>query len=227
MLLSAHQPAYLPWLGYIDKIARADLFVYLDTVQFEKNSFINRNRIKTPRGAQWLTVPVRSRGHLSDTLRNTEVESSQPWAQRHLRSIRMNYARARHFAACQPKLEALLAGPPSKLAELCWEQLRFWLAEFSIATPVVRASSLAVSGHKSELILQLCRHFGADRFLAGALGRHYLVAEEFRGAGIELEFQSYDAPQYEQLWGEFVPHLSVVDYWMNCGADARVFHGHA
>lgn len=227
MLLTAHQPAYLPWLGYLDKIARADLFVYLDTVQFEKNSFINRNRIKTPSGAQWLTVPVKLKGHLTDTLRNTEVESSQPWARRHLRSIHVNYARAPYFAACQPKLETLLMTPSSKLAELCWQQLRFWLEEFGIATPLVRASTLPVAGHKSDLILRLCRHFGADAFLAGALGRDYLAAGDFQAAGIELEFQSFDAPVYAQLWGEFVPHLSIVDYWMNCGADARVFHGHA
>lgn len=227
MVLSAHQPAYLPWLGYFDKIARADIFVYLDTVQFEKNSFINRNRIKTPQGVQWLTIPVKAKGHLTDTLRNTEVESSQPWAQRHVKSVRMNYSRARCFATCHPRLESLLADSQSNLAELCWTQLRFWLAEFAIATPVVRSSELPVEGRKSALILQLCRHLGADRYLSGALGRGYLAAEEFRAAGIELQFQSYESPVYPQLWGDFVPHLSIVDYWMNCGADARTFAGRA
>jgi hypothetical protein len=123
MILSAHQPAYLPWLGYFDKIARADVFVYLDTVQFEKNSFINRNRIKTPQGAQWLTIPVKMKDHLSATLRDTEIECVQPWGSKHLKTIRMNYSRAEFFDACCRKLAALLADPQTSLAELCWRQL--------------------------------------------------------------------------------------------------------
>lgn len=223
MILSAHQPAYLPWLGYFDKIARADVFVYLDTVQFEKNSFINRNRIKTPQGAQWLTIPVIMKDHLSATLHDTEIESTQPWSSKHLKTIRMNYARAEFFDACCRKLEALLADPQTRLAELCWRQLLFWLDEFGIKTCVVRSSKLEIASSKGALILALCQHFGADRYLSGALGRNYLVADEFRAAGIELEFQNYVSPVYRQLWGDFIPALSVVDYWMNCGADASVF----
>ena len=94
MILSAHQPAYLPWLGYFDKIARADVFVYLDTVQFEKNSFINRNQIKTPQGAQWLTIPVRTKGHMSASLRTTEIDDSQKWRSKHIKSIETNYRKA-------------------------------------------------------------------------------------------------------------------------------------
>jgi hypothetical protein len=197
--------------------------VYLDTVQFEKNSFINRNRIKTPQGPQWLTIPVRTRGHLSATLRDTEIESAQGWSGRHLKSIRMNYSRAKFFAECSGKLETLLSDPQTSLAELCWRQLCFWLEEFGIKTRVVRSSELQIVGSKSALILALCQHFGADRYLSGALGRGYLVADAFSAAGVELEFQSYVSPVYPQLWGDFVPYLSVVDYWMNCGADTGVF----
>ena len=91
MMLSAHQPAYLPWLGYLDKIASADVFVFLDDVQFEKNSFINRNRIKTSQGAQWLTVPVRMKGHMYATLLNTSMDDSQPWRRKHLAAVALNY----------------------------------------------------------------------------------------------------------------------------------------
>lgn len=220
MILSAHQPAYLPWPGYFDKIARADVFVYLDTVQFEKNSFINRNRIKTPQGVQWLTVPVKTRGHLSGSLRETEIEGSQNWRAKHLKSIAMNYSRAPHFATGFAHLERLLGDTETNLSELCWNQLRFWLDTFRIDTRVVRASELAVTGTKSDLVLELCQALGADHYLSGALGRDYLVSEDFRAAGITLEFQSYATPAYPQQWGrEFVPALSVVDYWMNCGAE--------
>jgi hypothetical protein len=223
VILTAHQPAYLPWLGYLDKIARADVFVYLDTVQFEKNSYINRNRIKTPQGVQWLTIPVKMKGHLSMTLRDTESDATQRWQLKHLKAIAMNYRRAPHFTDCFARLERLIADAPANLSELCWSQLRFWLDEFAIATRVLRASELPVSGRKSDLILQLARHLGANHYLSGALGRGYLAADAFRDAGISVEYQDYQTPVYPQLWGDFVPNLSVVDYWMNCGPNAAPF----
>jgi len=228
MRVSAHQPAYLPWLGYFDKIARVDVFVYLDTVQFEKNSFINRNRIMTPSGPQWLTIPVRTRGHLSGTLRDTRTDETQAWRTKHLRSIAMNYSRAPHFPVGSGKLEALLNTQEDNLAELCWIQLGFWLAELGITTRLVRGSELQVGGTKADLVLDLCRQLGADHYLSGALGRDYLEPAAFRDAGIELEFQEYVSPVYPQQWGaEFVPNLSIVDYWMNCGPQARPFAGGA
>ncbi len=219
LTLAAHQPAYLPWLGYFEKIARADVFVYLDTVQFEKNSFINRNRIKTPQGAQWLTVPVKAKGHLQTTLRDIEIDSSQPWRVRHVKSIAMNYSRAAHFRHGFPRLESLFEEVNTLLAELCWTQLCFWLDMLQIKTRVVRSSTLPITGTKSDLVLQLCRHFGADRYLSGALGRDYLVGDDFAAAGVELEFQQYVTPVYPQLWGAFLPSLSIVDSWMNCGSE--------
>lgn len=215
MILSAHQPAYLPWLGYFDKIARADVFVYLDTVQFEKNSFINRNRIKTPQGALWLTIPVKTKGHTSGSLRTTEIDDSQPWRAKHLKSVEMNYRKAPRFDECFPKIEALLTMPESNLAEYCLHQLRFWLDELDIDTRVVRSSELPISSLKSDLVLDLCRYFGAQRYLSGALGCDYLIEEDFGKAGIIIEYQSFKSPVYPQLWGAFIPNLGVLDWWMN------------
>jgi WbqC-like protein len=226
VILAAHQPAYLPWLGYFDKIARADVYVFLDTVQFEKNSFINRNRIKTPGGVQWVTIPVRTRGHLAGTLRDTSIDDSQPWRDKHLRAIAANYGRAPHFRENFPKLEAMLRAQETNLAEFCWRQLRFWLDEFRITTRLVRSSDLDVVGNKSGLILELCRVLGATRYLAGALGRDYLEPEQFAAAGITIEFQQFAGAPYPQRWGGFLPFLSIVDYWMNCGTGTRPFGEH-
>jgi hypothetical protein len=227
MILSAHQPAYLPWLGYFDKIAQADVFVYLDTVQFEKNSYINRNRIKTPQGAQWLTIPVKAKGHLSATLRDATIDDRQPWRRKHLKAIAMNYRKAPRFETCFPKLEALLAGTESNLAEICWQQLRFWLDELGIATRVVRSSELPAMSSKSDLILDLCKHFGANHYLSGALGRDYLVESDFRTVGITVEYQDYVHPVYPQLWGEFLPYMSIPDFWMNCAPSSLNWKGSA
>jgi len=223
VILSAHQPAYLPWLGYFEKMARADIFVYLDTVQFEKNSFTNRNKIKTPRGPQWLTIPVRIKGHTKCTVRELFIDEAQLWRSRHLKAIEMNYRKAPHFKECFPRLEAVLSIQESNLAELCWWQLQFWLGEFDIKSQVVRSSALPVHSKKSDLVLDLCRHFGADHYVSGTLGRNYLDEASFAAAGIKIEYQNFQHPVYPQLWNNFEPYMSIVDYWMNCGPGALSF----
>lgn len=215
MILSAHQPAYLPWLGYFEKIARADIFVFLDTVQYEKNSFINRNRIKGPNGPIWLTVPVKGKNHLSSSLRTTVIDNSKDWRRKHLKNIQMNYAKAPNSDIKLKAISKVILSPEENLSNYCFEQLKFWLSELSIDTPVVRSSTLDVSGIKSELVLNLCKHFGAEKYLSGSLGRDYIVEEDFRSSGISVEYQAYKEVPYSQLWGQFTPNLSVVDLWMN------------
>jgi hypothetical protein len=217
MILSAHQPAYLPWLGYFEKIQRSDVFIYLDTVQFEKNSFTNRNKIKTPQGGHWLTIPVKVKGHTNATLLDTVEDDAQPWRSKHLKSIEMNYRKSPYFSVCYPKFERLLSIPTTNLAELCWQQLNFWLTEFAIDTKLVRSSELNISSKKSDLVLDLCKHFNADHYLSGALGRDYLDENDFATANIKVEYQEFSHPIYPQRWGDFEPYMSIIDYWMNCG----------
>jgi len=215
LIVSIHQPAYLPWLGYFDRIAASDLFIFLDTVQFEKNSFTNRNRIKTLHGLQWLTVPVLIQGHTQKNLLDLEIDTTQDWKKKHLRSIEQNYRRAPFFAGRFDRLAASYLPDATHLAALCYRQLNFWLAELKIATRILRASELPVDGHKSDLILGLCGHVGATTYLSGPLGRSYLQEDRFRAAGIELRYQDYVHPEYPQLYGAFVPALSIVDCWLN------------
>lgn len=215
MILSAHQPAYLPWLGYFEKLTRSDLFVFLDTVQFEKNSFTNRNRIKTPQGILWLTVPVKVKGHTTQTMRETRIDNRQNWRQKHLRTIFLNYKKAPRFEQCYPKLEQLYQKEYDLLIDLCFDHLLFWLNELKISTKVLRSGEIPVEGKKSELIWNLCQYFGADCYLSGLLGRDYLDQHRFHNTGIQIEFQDYRHPTYLQLHGGFVSHLSIIDFWMN------------
>jgi len=226
MILSAHQPAYLPWLGYFDKIAKSDVFVYLDTVQFEKNSFINRNQIKTPQGASWLTIPIKTKGHITGSLRTTEIDDSQPWRSKHLKSIEMNYRRAARFDECFPRIKAMLTMQECNLSDFCFHHLCFWLKELGINTSIVRSSELSITSAKSKLVLDLCQHFGIRQYLSGALGRDYLIEEEFGKAGIAVEYQSFKSPVYPQLWGDFIPNLAVLDWWMS-GAELPTFRRQA
>lgn len=222
LTVSIHQPAYLPWLGYFDRIAASDVFIFLDTVQFEKNSFTNRNRIKTPQGPHWLTVPVLGQGHFDKTLIDLEIDGRQDWKKKHLRSIEQNYRRAPFFAERFDRLATTYAPAHRYLAELCFCQLAFWLHELRIPTRVLRASEMAIEGSKSDLVLALCRAVGATTYLSGTLGRDYLREDEFAAAGIALSYQDYAHPTYPQLYGAFAPALSVIDFWMNC-ADLGAF----
>mgnify|MGYP003606954225 CR=1 FL=1 len=214
--ISIHQPAYLPWLGYLARIAQSDIFVYLDTVQFEKNSFTNRNRIKTSAGPIWLTVPVLQQGHLAKKLIDMEIDPKQDWRKRHLKSIEMNYSKASQFSRRFPELQNLFKSNTPRLADLCFEQLGFWLSQFDIPTRIVRASTLAVSGQKSDLVVAICKHLDATEYIAGPLGKGYLELREFEQANIRVSYQEYVHPSYQQLYGDFMPAMSAVDAWMNC-----------
>jgi hypothetical protein len=217
MIVSIHQPAYLPWLGYFDRIAKSDAFIFLDNVQFERNSFINRNQIKTANGPIWLTVPVRLDAHFDKTIVEIEIDGRQNWRRKHLQSIEQSYSRTQDFAQKFSRLTAIYEDKTNKLVELCRGQLDFWLAELDITTRILRASEMPVAGRKSALVLNLCKHLGATKYLSGPLGRGYLDEAEFIKAGIDIEYHEFVHPVYPQTYGEFVPAMGVVDYWMNCG----------
>jgi hypothetical protein len=214
--ISIHQAAYLPWLGYLSRIAESDVFVFLDTVQFEKNSFTNRNRIKTSSGSLWLTVPVLQKGHLSKSCFDLEIDSKQDWQKKHLRSIEMSYSKTAQFSSRFLELQKLFANSHERLADLCYWQLLFWLSQFKINTPIIRASSLPVYGNKSDLVLALCKYLNATEYISGPLGKDYLNVDDFQQANVLLSYQDYPHPIYPQLYGEFIAGMSVVDSWMNC-----------
>ena len=216
MLLSAHQPAYLPWLGYFEKIARADVFIYMDTVQFERNSYTNRNKIKGPNGAQMLTIPVCMKGHMEKVMKDMVIDEKTNWRRKHLNSIFCNYKKAPYFEQNFPKLERLYEDMTDNFSELVYSQLLFWLDELHINTKIVRLQDLNITSANSDLVLDMCRATGADQYLSGALGKDYLNTEKFAADGIKVFFQDYHCEPYPQLWDkEFLPAMGVVDLWMN------------
>lgn len=222
MILSAHQPAYLPWLGYFDKLMRSDIFVYLDNVQFEKNSFINRNKIKTPQGAIWLTIPIKIKGHTNKMIREMEIDISKNWRKDHLLAIYLNYKKARKFTELYPELEKLYAVEYKSLSDLCFCHLQFWLRWLGVNKKIIKASELELTSNKSELVLEICQKFNATKYISGALGKDYLELDKFEVAGIDVEFQEYHQPVYEQLWGDYLPNLSILDFCFNGGDQASI-----
>jgi len=215
MIISIHQPAYLPWLGYFDKIIRSDVFVYLDTVQLEKNSYSYRNKIKTPQGSTWLTIPLKMKGHTGNVIKDVLTDNSQQWKKKHLKNIFFNYKKSPFFDELYPKMETLYAEEFDLFSDLTYQHLLFWLKELNIKTKIIKSSDLGFDSKKSGLILDLCQHFQADKYISGVLGKDYLDECSFKDKNIEIEYQDYQHPKYQQLHGEFLSHMGVVDFYMN------------
>lgn len=215
MIMSAHQPAYLPWLGYFDKIKRSDVFIFLDTVQYEKNSFTNRNKIKTGNGTIWLSIPVIKTDHFDKIMSEMPIDTKSHWQRKHLNSIQMSYSKAENYKDLFPKLQELYSKDYSNLVDATWDHLMFWLDLLGIHTRIIKSSELDVHSKKSDFVLDLCKAVKADYYISGALGRDYMEVERFKDAGIEVEFQDYKHPIYKQLYGEFIPNMGIVDLAMN------------
>ncbi len=217
--VAIHQPHYLPWLGYLAKLDRADSFVYLDTVQFEKNGWQNRNRIKTPQGTQWLTVPVRH--HFGQTIAEVAIAEGEGWPRKHRQALTTHYGAAPHFAAVRPALETLYAASWERLADLAVASVECLAGLLGFQCPTLRASALgALPDEPTERLLAICQRLGADTYLAGAHGPEYLGLERFARAGIRVLVQDYRHPEYPQRYGPFVPNLAAVDLLCNVGPES-------
>jgi hypothetical protein len=226
--LAIHQPHYLPWLGYFAKWAAADLFVFLDTVQYEKNGWQNRNRIKTREGSRWLTVPVRAR--LGTPIRDVRVDSNQPWRARHFATLEHAYGRASCWARHRNGLHALYEREWERLAPVAVASAEWLARTLGIATPTRLASEIglpdAARTDATARLVGLCRAVGADTYLAGRDGARYMDIAQFAAAGIAVEAQQYEHPVYAQQHGEFVPSLSAVDLLLMHGDEAlRILRG--
>lgn len=217
MVLTAHQPVYLPWLGLFHKIAQAETFVSFDEVQYLPKDWNNRNRLKTSDGPIWLTVPVLRKGHRERPIRAIEINNALPWRRKHWASIRASYARAPYFDEHARFLEDTYAREWTTLAELNEHLLLGFLDALGIEVRFLRASDFDFQGQKSELVLDMCRRLGATTYVFGALGRDYADVEAFERERVQVRFQDYRHPEYPQLHGSFVPYLSVVDLLFNCG----------
>src|SRR4051812_36707892 len=223
MILAAHQPCFVPWLGYFHKIAHADCFVVLDHVQYEKQNYQNRNRMKLPNGVGWVTVPVENRA-LDERICDKRVtyDGAGDWPRRLWRTIEQAYARAPWFNHYAPALRDALEPRWNLLVDLDLHLLELCLDWLSIRTPRILSSSLGLTEKKSELIAELCARTGANVYLAGAGGsRDYLDVPMLAARGVEVRWQAFTHPTYPQQHGAFASHLSVLDLLFNCGPDSR------
>jgi hypothetical protein len=220
--VAIHQPHYLPWLGYFAKWAAADLFVFLDTVQYEKNGWQNRNRIKTREGPRWLTVPVKAR--LGTVINAVTVDTSQPWRARHFALMENAYGAAPAWRQYRDELQAFYGREWDRLAPVAVASAEWLAGKLGVTTPTRLASEVSLSdvppGDATARLVGLCRAVGADTYLAGRDGATYMDVAQFAEVGITVETQQYEHPVYTQEHGEFVPFLSALDLLLSHGDEA-------
>jgi len=217
VILTAHQPVYLPWLGLFHKIALADAFVYFDDVQYQNKDWNNRNKVKTASGPVWLTVPVLNKDHYSLKLKDVLIRNDMPWKRKHLKTIKLAYSKAPYASRYLPFFEDLFVRDWEKLSDLNEYILKFLLSEIGLRVAFSKLSEMDLRDKKSDLVLEMCQRMKADLYLFGTQGKNYADVAAFRDAGISVEFQDYNHPTYTQLQSPFVSHLSVIDLLFNFG----------
>ncbi len=217
------QPSYIPWRGYFHQIQAADVFVFYDDVAFDTRGWRNRNRVRGPNGSFWLTVPVKSKGLRSKGLKidQVEIDWSQNWNSKHLKSLQRSYGRAPYFDDYRELLERMYDRRDPLLVDLLIDFTKALTLELGIVdTKFVRSSSLAVQGSRSGRLLEIARRVGADHYITGPSARSYLDEDLFRDAGVEIEYFVYDYPSYPQPFDGFDPHVSILDLLFMTGAEA-------
>ena len=218
MICGIIQSSYIPWRGYFDIIHDCDVFVFHDDIQYTKQDWRNRNRIKTRAGLKWLTVPVGTVP--TQTLIDEVMITDLSWAEKHLKFIEINYREAPYFSLYFKLLESLYKHPWRKLAELN-RALTIEISQaLGIRTKFILSSDLNVSGKKTDRIVRICREVGADHYLSGPSARAYLDEHRLDKHGIGLSYKTYDYEPYPQLHGPFEPQVSIIDLLFNCGPQA-------
>ena len=177
--------------------------------------------MKGPKGPVWLTVPVLHKGRSNQLIKAVEVRNEQPWNTKHVRTIKELYANAPFVKNYIGDLDSILAGQRPCLVDICYKTTDYFRDLLNIDTPIYRSSELGINGERSQRLVELCKYFGADKYLSGNSAMAYLNTESFDEAGIEVQWQDYKHPIYDQQHGPFLSHLSIVDLVMNLGPDSR------
>ena len=218
LIVAALQPGYLPWLGYFDLMKRADLFIVEDSLQYTKQDWRNRNRIRTAAGAEYLTVPVQ-KGATGRTMREVCIDNGQPWGRRQWNLLRANYAKAPYWETYAAFIEETLKWPWELLLDLDLHLADFLAGEFEISTPTKLLSDVDVTfgSDKTQSLIDLTQAVGASAFIEGASGKSFIECDRFAAAGLEIQFQDYVCRAYPQQYKPFVSHLSALDLLLNVG----------
>ena len=220
MKIAVHQIQYMPGPRFFNKMKKADLFILLDDVQYEKREFQNRNKIRTKEGWQYLTIPVMVKGLARQLIKDVKINQTYDWRKEHLKAIKLNYAKAAYFKRYITELEAFYAVDYFNLSKAALWSVDFLKLIFDIKTPVIFSSELSVKSASTRRIIDLCKKAGGVEYISGAGGKDYLDEELFVKNGIKLSYQNFKYPFYAQAHEGFENNLSALDIILNCGPDS-------
>jgi hypothetical protein len=219
MRVFVHQPEYIPWLGFFDKLARCDVYVVYDDAQYQHGSFHNRNRIRTPAGWDWLTVPI-IHGH-PQMIKDVKIHGAL-WKVKQINVIKTYYRKAPFFREYYPIIEDALLFDHELLIGLNLQLIRSIVDVLGIDVHMIRSSELPYRGaEKNEKLVSMCKFMGANKYLSGSGGRSYIKEELFNQSGIRVQWHSYEHPCYRQVFGGFEANLSVIDLLFNMGPASK------
>ena len=214
MIISAHQPAYNPWLGFVHKILISDIFVVMDDVQFEKNSFINRNKILQNEKEVMLSIPIKTKGYKTKLLKDIEVDFGM-WRVKHLKSIQQSYSKSSNYEEIMQYLEKIYKIQSNFLCDYTNTYLDFILKYLDIETKIIYASDLDIKSKKLDYVIELTKKLNGDTFVFGSLGKDYANIDYLKEKKITSYFQDYKHPSYKQNSKEFHPYMGIIDIMFN------------
>ena len=220
MIVGIHQPNYLPYLGFFDKMAKSDIFVIYDDAQFNKSDFQHRNRIRIYHGWKWLTVPVeKKRIPISEVKIRNEVKTWKgvKWSDAHFRDIHDNYKDTPYYSVYADELMRIYKRNYEKLVNLNMELIRFLMKAFDIDVEIVFSSDLGFTSKSTQRLVEIVEALGGDVYLSGPKGRDYLDVSLFERKGIKVVFQDFKHPVYKQRYEGFVPNMAAIDALFNVG----------
>lgn len=217
------QSNYIPWKGYFDMIAAVDEFILFDVVQYTRRDWRNRNKIKTPNGTQWLTIPVQVKGKYLQKIEETEVDNTD-WAVKHWNILQQNYKKAPYYNEIQEWLEPLYRNKYTNLSTLNRVFIENICTYLGIKTLITNASDYIISEGANERLLHLCQQARATDYISGPAARDYLDEALFETSQIKVHWFDYSGyPEYPQLWGTFAHEVSILDLLFNCGTQSPAY----
>lgn len=219
ILLTGHQPEYLPYIGFFNKIMHADKFVVVDHVQFNKKNWQNRNKIRTANGWAWLSIPVYTKGKFEQPINEVKINNNEHWKFKHWKSIYISYKKAPYFNQYADFFEELYNREWDKLIDLNMEIIMFILKELDVNIDICYSSQLGALGDKTDLLVDMCKATGSDAYLSGEGSKEYIINEKFRVAGLKSLFRNMKHPVYTQQFKPFEPYMGIIDLLFNHGKE--------
>ncbi|MHC1755338.1 MAG: WbqC family protein [Methanosarcina sp.] len=219
MIVGIHQPNYLPYLGFFDKLKKSDVFIIYDDAQFSKGDFQQRNRIRIYHGWKWLTVPVEKK-HIPINqikIRNEVGIEGTTWQEAHLKEIHENYKKAPYYPNFEKDIRRIYEQEYDTLIDINIKLIEFLMKSFEIDTEIVYSSEFGFTSKSTERLVDLVSAVGGDVYLSGPMGKDYLNLQLFEKKNIEVVFQDFKHPTYQQQYDGFEPYMSAIDAMFNTG----------